>query len=144
MQWTYVAIFDLESRPECVHRAYLDPEETWNGWACPSLEKPEVERMAVWLPDFDDGLVFDETTDTFTTTYDPDASESFAGTEIDGMHLYPIGNGSWTWTTVEEPTASPTRIIQVTIRRMLGQAPARVGSSRRPRVRAAPTCRYGR
>lgn len=64
--------------------------------------------MATWLSDFDDGLVYDETTDTFTTTYDHDALESFAGTEIDGSHLYPIGNGSWTWTIVEEPTASPT------------------------------------
>lgn len=26
--WHHVAISDLESRPECVHRAYLDPEDT--------------------------------------------------------------------------------------------------------------------
>ena len=108
MQWTNVAISDLESRPECVHRAYIDPEDTWNGWACPYFEKPEVERMAAWLHDFDDSLVFDETADTFTTTYDPDAPESFAGIDIDGMHLYPIGNGSWIWTIVEGSTGSLT------------------------------------
>lgn len=52
--------------------------------------------MTTWLTEFDDGFVYDDTTDTFTTTYDPDAPESFTGTDIDGMHLYPIGNGSWT------------------------------------------------
>lgn len=102
MQWMTVAIADLESRPECVHRAYLDPENEWNGWACPYFKKPEVERMAEWLSEFEDSLVYDEVTDTFITTYDPDAPESFSGTDINGMHFYPIGNGSWTWSILEE------------------------------------------
>lgn len=108
--WHTVAIADLETRPECVHRAHLNPDGTWNGWACPYFEKQEVERMPAWLPEFDDGLVYDEATDTFTTTYDLDAPESFTGTDIDGMHLYPIDNGSWTWTTVtssEQGSVSP-------------------------------------
>ena len=67
----------------------------------PYFEKPEVERISAWLPEFDDNLVYDETTHTFTTAYDPDAPESFTGTDIDGMHLYPIGNGSWTWLVLE-------------------------------------------
>ena len=106
-QWTHVAIADLESRPECVYRAYLDPVETWNGWACPYFEKLGVDRMFAWLPEFDDALVYDKATDTFTTTYNPDASESFTGTDVDGMHLYPIGNGSWTWSIVEEGAIAP-------------------------------------
>ena len=105
MQWTHVAIADLEPRPECVHRAYLDPEDTWNGWTCPYFEKSEVERMAAWLPEFDDDLKYDDVTDTFTTTHDADAPESFAGTIVDGMHLYPIVNGSWTRSIVEEPAS---------------------------------------
>lgn len=106
-QWTHVAIADLESRPECIHRAYLDHEDEWNGWACPYFEKSEVECMSAWLPEFDDGLVYDEATDTSTTTYDPDAPESFTGTDIDGMHLYPIGNGSWAWSIVDGSTEEP-------------------------------------
>lgn len=102
--WHTVAISDPESRPECAHRAYLNSNDAWNGWACPYFEKSEVERMVAWLPEFDDSLVFDEATDTFTTTYDPDAPESFAGIDIDGMHLYPIGNGSWTWSIVKSNT----------------------------------------
>ena len=38
MQPHRVAIADLEDRPECVHAAYLDPAEEWNGWACPYFE----------------------------------------------------------------------------------------------------------
>lgn len=102
--WRTVAISNPESRPECVHRAYLNPDDTWNSWACPYFEKSEVERMAAWLPEYDDSLVFDEATDTFVTTYDPDTPESFAGIDIDGVHLYPIGNGSWTWSIVEGNT----------------------------------------
>lgn len=105
--WHTVAISDLETRPECVHRAYLDPEEEWSGWAYPYFEKHEVERMAAWLPEFDDGLEYDEVTDTYTTTYDPDALESFTGTDIDGMHFYPFGNGSWTWAIIDSSTERP-------------------------------------
>lgn len=107
MQWAQVAIADLESRPECIHRAYLDPEDTWNGWSCPYFEKFEVERMSAWLPEFNDEPIYDEATDTFTTTYDPDAPESFTGTDIDGMHLYPIGNGSWTRSIIEDSSRDP-------------------------------------
>ncbi|WP_052445206.1 hypothetical protein [Collinsella bouchesdurhonensis] len=99
--WYHIAISDLESRHECVRRAYLNSDDTRNGWACPHFEKSEVKRMVAWFPEFDDSLVFDKTTDAFTATYDPDAPESFTDIEIDGMHLYPIGNESWTWSIVE-------------------------------------------
>lgn len=51
--WHIVAISDLESHPECVHRAYLNSDDTWNGWACPYFEKPEVERMTEWRKEHD-------------------------------------------------------------------------------------------
>ena len=108
LAWHNVAIADLESRHECIHRAYLNSEETWNGWACPYFEKPEVKRISAWLPEFEDSLVYDETTDTFTTTYACDAPEFFIGTDIDGMHLYPIGNGSWTWAIIDGSAEEPT------------------------------------
>ena len=106
MLWTHVAISDLESRPERIHRAYLDPDDTWNGRACPYFEKSEVERMSAWLAEFDDGLVYDKEADAFTSTYDPDVLEVFPATEIDNMTLYPIGNGSWTWAIVDSAPTS--------------------------------------
>lgn len=45
--------------------------------------------MAAWLPEFDDSLVYDEESDAFRTTYDPDLAETFSGTDIDGRHLLP-------------------------------------------------------
>ncbi len=102
--WHTVTIADLESRPGCAHRAYLDPEEEGNGWACPYFEKSEVERMAAWLPEFDDGLVYSAEDDTFTTTYDPDLPEAFKGEDVDGTHLYPIG--AWVIVDGESTPAS--------------------------------------
>lgn len=43
--WYHVTIADLEDRSECIHRAYLDPEDTWNGWACPCFGKAEAGLM---------------------------------------------------------------------------------------------------
>ena len=100
-EWHKVAIADLGARSECIHRAYLDPAEEWNGWACPYFDKSEVERMAVWLPEFDDSLVYSEQDDAYITTYDPGCPEIFGAIEVDGLRLYPIGNGSWTWEIVE-------------------------------------------
>ena len=108
MQPHRVAIADHEDRPECGHSAYLDPAEDWNGWACPYFERAEVERMAAWLPEFDDSLVYDEESDAFRTTYDPDLVETFSGTDIDGRRLYPIGAGSWTWIIVDENSEEST------------------------------------
>lgn len=63
--------------------------------------------MNEWLPEFDDGLDYSADTDAFTTRYDPRCHGNLRGTDIDGMHLYPIGSGSWTWSIVEsEPDSA--------------------------------------
>ena len=61
----------------------------------------ELDVKGMEKPELDDGLDYSVDKDAFTTRYDPDAIETFTGTDIDGMHLYPIGYGSWTWTIVE-------------------------------------------
>ena len=69
--------------------------------------------MPAWLPEFDDSLVYDEKSDAFRTTYDPDLIETFLGTDIDGRHLYPIGAGSWTWVIVDESSEETTADVSV-------------------------------
>lgn len=96
-RWMNVAIADLEDDTKCVHRAYVDDEKDWNGWLCPLFEKKEADRMSAWLGIFDERLVYDEKEDSYNTTGDPDVIERFAGIDVDGMHLYPIGYGSWMW-----------------------------------------------
>lgn len=101
-EWHNVAIADLENRRECIHCALLDPDERWNGWVCPYFEKSEAMAMNAWLSEFDDELVYSSTADSFTTTYDVDCPEVFHAIDINGMKLYPIGNGSWTWIMVDD------------------------------------------
>lgn len=87
-----VRISDVEH----AHTAYLDDNERWNGWLQPYFTKEECLAMNEWLKsDFDgDILEYGEKYDTFTTMV---YGEVFQGVDIDGMHLYPIGNGCWTW-----------------------------------------------
>ena len=101
-EWRNAAIADLENRPECIHRALLDPDERWNRWVCPYFEKLEARAMNVWLSEFDDGLVYSSTADSFTTSYDEDCPEVFHAADINGLKLYPIGNGSWAWIMVDD------------------------------------------
>lgn len=58
--------------------------------------------MNNWLPNLDNGLDYDPTTDAFTTRYDPDAIETFKGININDLQLYSIGNGSWAWSIVKD------------------------------------------
>ena len=90
-----VAILDLAQHPDFRHRAYLDPGETWNGCARPYFESQEVWRMGAWL----DGetISYDSERDIFRIGSDETGYEEFAGVDIEGMHLYPIGSGSWLW-----------------------------------------------
>lgn len=67
----------------------------WNGWAKPWFTK-EVGLMIMKAnneisPDFP--MEYSAETDTFYYNSDPE----FKGTDIDGKHLYPIGNMSWVW-----------------------------------------------
>ena len=100
-----VKIADFENRPECVHQAFMDSENEWNGWACPYFEKAEVERMNAWLPkEYGEKLVYDKEHDIFNCV-GPDDSivESFYGIDINGIRLYPIGSGSWLWAAEMDP-----------------------------------------
>ena len=81
------------------HRAYLDPDESWNGYACPWFERDEALKMNDWL--FDEELVFDEETDTFLCMDGDEVIEAFRGEDVDGMPLYPIGRGIWGWSLSE-------------------------------------------
>lgn len=96
MEWKNVAITEQS------HIAYLDSDEHWNGFARPWFTMEEALKMNEWLSDFDDSIVYDEERDLFYTTYDPEYREEFVGRDIDGYHLYPIGNGSWMWMLEEQ------------------------------------------
>ena len=85
-----------------------DEEYSWNGWACPWFTKEVGEQIA---SDLGGLMKFDANKDTFVYTYPyEDGSDVevdyFVGADIETVdgtkHLYPIGNKSWIWDTVEE------------------------------------------
>lgn len=98
-EWHTVAISDFAGLEKYQHRAYLNPEEDWNGWACPYFKKEEAERMSSWLPELGEALSYDEKADEFIIGPEdcPEDSEHFPAVDIDGKKLYPIGTHSWVW-----------------------------------------------
>lgn len=100
MRWGRVSIDGVVDMPEAIHEAYYSDGDRWNGFVCPYFPKEEVEKMNTWLAEFGDGLAYVPDDDAFVTMGDPDCIETFSGVDIDGHHLYPIGNGSWVWENV--------------------------------------------
>lgn len=84
----------------CTHEAYVE-DEHWNGWECPWFTKSEVENMTAWVEKLGETIEYDPVHDAYVVTVDECMQEVFPGKDIDGMRLYPIGNGSWTWEEVE-------------------------------------------
>ena len=85
-----------------------DEEYYWNGWECPWFTKEVGDAIVNY---YKDTMYFDEKEDAFVFTapygnIDEEDPDYFAGQDIetvDGVkHLYPIGNGSWTWDKYHE------------------------------------------
>ena len=92
-RWTKVAIDDTESIP-----AYLDPNDRWNGFARPYFRKEDARLINDVLEAIgDERLVYNEQDDCFDLFDGHERIEWYYGVDIDGMHLYPIGAGSWVW-----------------------------------------------
>lgn len=92
-KWTKVAIDDTEGIP-----AYLDPNDRWNGFARPYFRKEDARLINDVLEAIgDERLVYDEQDDCFNLFDGHERIEWYYGVDIDGMHLYPIGAGSWVW-----------------------------------------------
>lgn len=85
---------------EAIFEGYTQGQH-WNGWACPYFTKEmadEIIRINNKTSDVAFHFGYNEDTDTFYRFSDPiDHFEEFTGIDIDGLHLYPIGNMSWVW-----------------------------------------------
>lgn len=98
----YVLVFpDPEHEPRRARRTspswcWHDPDEQWNGWACPALPAAEAQRVAEALADRDGGQV---TWDGQTLVLLLPDCEDAEVCSPDARGLYPLGAGSWTWST---------------------------------------------
>lgn len=100
MIFTKVALDDTAEIP-----AYVDQNNRWNGFACPYFRKKDVRLINDALKEFGstEHLEYDANGDYFSCIDEDEGEiERFAGEDIDGMHLYPIGAGSWVWLESEE------------------------------------------
>ena len=102
--WHEVTIPDAWVDDGMTFRAWVDPDyqSKWNGWVCPMFTKDVADKVAAWCGRFDDALVYDAERDAYVGTYDHEAGEVFEGVDVDGMHVYPIWYGSWTWSIADE------------------------------------------
>ena len=93
-EWIYVKLDGYGCIP-----AYADPSVAWNGFRCPYFKAEDVPAINVALRQFgDERLVYDAHADAFDcVASDGERIERFIGRDVDGMRLYPIGNGCWIW-----------------------------------------------
>lgn len=95
-RWTNVSIDGLVSTP-----AYVDDDELWNGWLCPYFKAEDIHLIQEMLDAIGEGEFIeynaDEDAYVVHVAFDEDAEDWYVGKDVDGMHLYPIGAGSWVW-----------------------------------------------
>lgn len=97
-----------EQKPTWVHladdqvcfRADRTEADDWSGNALPLFTRYEAERIAEHMNDAnwcDERHEFDAEVDEYRVWDGDELLEVFAGTDVDGLHVYPIGTGIWTW-----------------------------------------------
>ena len=84
---------------DAVFEGYTDGTY-WNGWAKPWFTK-EVGDRIVKANNSVNGLAYhmsyNAKTDSFIRLDEDFEPEVYQGVDIDGLHLYPIGNMCWIW-----------------------------------------------
>lgn len=71
--------------------------ENWNGFACPYFTFDQAKRIVDAWPETGGTASYVSGGDEFIFQMSDGARDSFGPVEIEGMKLYPIGNGSWIW-----------------------------------------------
>ena len=107
---------------EAIFEGYTDGSH-WNGWACPWFTKEVADKIArivnkEHLSELDGkAMYYLQETDTFQ--YEPfgeDMREEFQGKDIDGLHLYPIGNMAWAWDDLAEYQSEQSKMLMTYLR----------------------------
>ena len=104
---------------EAVFEGYTDGSH-WNGWACPWFTKEVAEQImrinnayyifGEWQMRYDAGK------DAFIREYEDEEPDIFQGKDIDGLHLYPIGNMSWVWDDLAEYQSKQSKMLMTYLR----------------------------
>lgn len=102
---------------DAVWEGYTDGKH-WNGWACPYFTK-EVADDIMRINNADNNgteMYYVPTTDTYVRTWDDGNDEEFDGIDINGMHLYPIGNMCWIWDDLADYQSDQSKMVMEYLR----------------------------
>lgn len=97
---------------EAIFEGYTDGRH-WNGWACPWFTKKVANEIMRINNESYCGVAYqiryDEEQDAFIQEEGYDEPYVIKGYDIDGLHLYPIGNAYWVWDDIAEYQSEQTK-----------------------------------
>ena len=105
---------------DAIWEGYTDGTH-WNGWAKPWFTKEVAEDvMRVNNESYCDvayQMRYDESQDAFIRE-EPEYDEPYVveGCDIDGMHLYPIGNMCWVWDDLADYQSDQSKMVMEYLR----------------------------
>lgn len=101
---------------EAVFEGYTDGSH-WNGWACPWFTKEVADDiMRMTNKDNENVMRYYQEIDTYSYYIDDDNNSEFKGKDINGLHLYPIGNAYWVWDDLAEYQSEQTKKLMKYLR----------------------------
>lgn len=100
---------------EAVFDGYTDGSH-WNGWACPWFTKKVADEIMRISKNKGYYVYYDQNSDTYMYYVDDDNNDEFQGNDIDGLHLYPIGNACWVWDDLAEYQSEQTKKLMKYLR----------------------------
>lgn len=104
---------------EAIFEGYTDGSH-WNGWACPWFTKEvaeEIMRINNAYYTFGEWQMrYDAEQDAFVREYEDEEPDIFQGKDINGKHLYPIGNMCWVWDDLAEYQNKQTKMLMTYLR----------------------------
>ena len=102
---------------DAIFEGYTDGRH-WNGWACPYFTEEvanQIMRVNNKINGEDYQMRYDEDYDAFIRDED-DELYGIQGVDIDGLHLYPIGNACWIWDDIAEYQSDQTQKLMEYLR----------------------------
>lgn len=107
-----------------IFEGYTDGQH-WNGWACPWFTKEVADEIMRVNNESYCGVEYqmryDEEQDAFIQDDGYDEPYVIKGYDIDGLHLYPVGNMNWIWDDLAEYQNEQTKKLMAYLQKQYGE-----------------------
>lgn len=102
-----------------IFEGYTDGKH-WNGWACPWFTKEVAEQIMRANNESYCGVAYqmqyNEKQDAFIRVEEDNEPYVVKGYDIDGLHLYPIGNMCWVWDDLADYQTEQSKMVMEYLR----------------------------